>query len=163
MDRRIRGPEGYWQVVTERTDFFFRGLSFCHRLVDVPVDDDVDDGCYDADDCPPPLPSSLPPLLLPPFSLGDYDDAEEDVGISFGVGFVAAGIDETEKVVGVLVGIDVGADAERSDDGAAADGAPDNGAPDAGDGEACGGSAVLAGRGAWPPPPPVSSASLPLT
>lgn len=34
---------------------------------------------------------------------------------------------------------------------------------DAGDGEACGGSAVLAGRGAWPPPPPVSSASLPLT
>lgn len=34
---------------------------------------------------------------------------------------------------------------------------------DAGDGEACGGSAGLAGRGAWPPPPPVSSTSFPLT
>lgn len=48
---------------------------------------------------------------------------------------------------------------------AAVDRAPDGDAAgvDAGDGEACGGSAVLAGRGAWPPPPPVSSASLPLT
>ncbi|KAK2576983.1 hypothetical protein KPH14_011946 [Odynerus spinipes] len=110
-----------------------RSLSFVHLLVDVPVDGD-DDYDDDADDR----------FLLP-------------------VAARAAGIDETENVVVVLVGIDVDVDAERLDDGAAADGAPDNGAPDAGDGEACGGSAVLAGRGAWPPPPPVSSASLPLT
>lgn len=56
-------------------------------------------------------------------------------------------------------------DAGDNDDAAAVDRAPDGAAvgADAGDGEACGGSAVLAGRGTWPPPPPVSSAYLPLT
>lgn len=64
--------------------------------------------------------------------------------------------------------VDAAATADAMDDdapAAACGRAPDEAAAgaDAGDGETCGGSAVLAGRGAWPPPPPVSSASHPLT